>query len=253
MPYKLVREDADIDIGKLLGGKIKSFTIIDDTPGEFTQQGKKLIYSTPEVGIGDDHQASVEVTYVTKKGKTVTTELDLIVGDSDGTNASILGGDDPNSLLLNTASTKKHWLIYGLGDNDTIEAGNGNDTIYGGDGDDEITSYGGNDKVAGEGGNDTINTGLGTNIVDGGSGDDLIFLRGSGDTATGGDGIDSFGIYDLAGTFTITDFTAAVDKLYYEESRFQEASFAAIATKTATGTLLTFDADTKVLLEGFFL
>src|SRR4051812_37337173 len=59
--------------------------------------------------------------------------------------------------------------VFGLGGNDTIEAGYGDDSIFGGEGDDRLYGQGGNDRF-GEGfhgrGNDTIEGGDGFDTVD---------------------------------------------------------------------------------------
>jgi Ca2+-binding RTX toxin-like protein len=70
-------------------------------------------------------------------------------------------GDDASKVIWGTNDASGDY-IYGLGGNDTIEAGNGNDHLYGGLG---------NDKLYGQGGNDTLdgwNTGQGDDLLDGG-------------------------------------------------------------------------------------
>lgn len=250
MVIKLVGEDGTTNISKLLHLKVQSFVADESGPGEFSKVGKNLIFTAPEMEFGDEYEKSVTISYLNKNGKLLTKEFTFIVADTDGVKSTLMGDDGPNTVINPSGKSQ---LIYGLGGDDVIKPGNGNDKIYAGDGNDEIYGYGGDDKIAGEGGNDTINAGEGTNFVNAGAGDDLIFIRGTNDVVVGGDGIDSFGLYDLAGVTVIKDFVSGTDKLYYEGNRFNESEFAGIATAAATGTILKFDADTSVLLEGLFL
>jgi Ca2+-binding RTX toxin-like protein len=250
MTPKLVGENFQVDIGKLLGLKVKSFS--DDVgPGEFSLVGKKLFFSTPVMELGDDYEASVTITYLNKKGRAVTHEFDFIVADNDAIPFStFVGSAGPNSYINNTS---KNVLAYGLGGNDVIKPGTGDDRLFGGSGDDELYGYQGKDQLAGEDGNDTLYAGTEDDVLDGGEGDDVLWSHGGNDVIIGGAGIDSFAILTGDGADVITDFVAGVDKVYFDEVRFNESQFAAIATETANGTLLTFDANTTVLLEGFFL
>ncbi|MEB8387032.1 calcium-binding protein [Rhodobacteraceae bacterium KMM 6894] len=63
--------------------------------------------------------------------------------------------DDGNEVI----GTPRGDILYGMGGNDTMEAGSGDDRIYGGDGDDEID---------GGSGEDYIRPGAGADTVDGG-------------------------------------------------------------------------------------
>lgn len=250
MTYLNVGEDGATDIGKLLKVKIKSFLSEDLEPGDFFMKGKKLFFDAPAIEFGDDYLASVTITYLNKKGKELTSDFEVVIQNSDGIK-SVIGGDDgPNTLSW---TTKKPILMYGHDGDDILKSGTGNDKVYGGDGDDEISTYQGNDEIMGGDGNDIIYAGTGNDLMNGGDGDDVIWSHGGNDTMTGGDGIDSFAILTGDGADIIKDFVAGVDKIYLDELRFNESQFASIATKTATGTLLTFDATTSVLLEGVFL
>jgi Ca2+-binding RTX toxin-like protein len=250
MSFLHVAENGLTDIGKLLKAKINSFEAIDAEPGEFSMTGKKLFFDAPAIEFGDEYFASATITYTTKKGKILTQEFEFLIENSDGIK-SVFGGDDgPNDMIL---GGKKATLIYTHGGDDTVSAGTGNDKLYGGDGDDSLHGNQGNDQILGEAGNDELMGGSGDDRIDGGAGDDTIYSWTGTDTITGGDGMDNFAFETDGGADIVTDFTSGVDDIYYNAEFVSEASFAAIATKTATGTLLTFDSTASVLLEGFFL
>jgi Ca2+-binding RTX toxin-like protein len=99
-------------------------------------------------------------------------------------------------------------LIYGMGGNDLINAGEGEDVAYGGEGNDLVfgnigndTVYGdaGDDLVKGGTGNDTLYGGTGADSLIGGDDRDVIVGGDDGDVADGGDGGDDLDVLDLRG------------------------------------------------------
>ena len=71
--------------------------------------------------------------------------------------------------------------LYGDGDDDLIEGGDGLDVLLGGTG---------NDTISGDAGNDWIQGGFGTDSLSGGLGNDTLYGDGDDDLIEGGDGVD---------------------------------------------------------------
>ena len=143
---------------------------------------------------------------------------DVITGDFG--NDTIDGGDGDDNISGGQGNDN---IMGGAGD-DNIDGGDGNDTIDGGDGNDVITGGAGSDDLKGGAGNDTISGGTGNDTIDGGAGNDTINAGAGDDTVTGGAGDDTitlgagkdtvvFGDFGTNGSDTITDFSAANDKV----------------------------------------
>lgn len=107
MTVTVVGENAKIDIGKPLGIKVKSFVTEDAGPGTFAMTGKKLIFTTPEMGINDDYDTSVTITYLNKKGREITKDFNFIVGDSDNTTTYYVGDAGANAEQPATSITMR--------------------------------------------------------------------------------------------------------------------------------------------------
>ena len=83
-------------------------------------------------------------------------------------------------------------MLFGQGDNDELQGGDGDDELYGGSGDDWLLGGEGNDHLRGGDGMDTLSD----------DGDGM-------DTLTGGAGADMFTFETSDGVNTITDFSVA--------------------------------------------
>ena len=127
---------------------------------------------------------------------------------------------------------------------DRLEGDAGANALRGGAGDDRLGGLGGDDRLVGGDGND---------IIAGGSGDDKIFGSAGDDRMTGGAGADSFVIQPGFGRDVVTDFShASGDVILFDRDVF--ASFTEVMAHAGAygtdGTVITLDADDKLILPG---
>jgi Ca2+-binding RTX toxin-like protein len=115
--------------------------------------------------------------------------IDYSFGIGTFTSIKVLGGDGADTITIGNSinglgelPVVRPALIYGEGDNDTIDATDNADTVYGGYGNDNLDGYEGNDLVYG---------GRGLGDGDDPSGNDTLLGNGGGDTLRGEGGNDS--------------------------------------------------------------
>ncbi len=211
--------------------------------------------------------AAGDFTYTPVTGFTGSDSFTYTLQDSSGASATgtvsisvkvpITGtaGTDGDDIITSGSGND---TIHGLGGNDTISAGSGNDTVYGDDGNDTLSGNTGDDVLyAGTGNNllhgnddnDTLYAGTGNDTLFGDNGSDLLVAGAGTATMTGGGGADVFQFTTVSGNLnTITDFhTGNGDKIdisniisYQPGDNITDFLH---ATKTATGTILSVDAD----------
>ncbi len=191
--------DAGVDT-PVAGDNGGLFTIKANGDVDFNANGE-----FDDLGLNDVRETSVTYTISDGKGGFDTATVTFEVGGTnDGTvfgtdgndvmnpgyvdaNGDIIDGND--AILLDDVGNDD--LIYGLGGNDTINAGNGDDEVYGGEGNDSIAGSAGKDTVYGDAGNDIVRGGDGADTVYGGEGDDTGFGGDGDDTVFGDAGNDT--------------------------------------------------------------
>jgi serralysin len=133
-------------------------------------------------------------------------------------------------------------LLMGGDDNDNIQGGSGGDVIHGEDGDDYIDGEKGFDFLYGGADEDTIKGGTGDDFIDGGADDDRLF---------GDAGADTF-FFDMnSGKDWIKDWETGVD--FLDLTSFGLADYAAVEalmSQTTNALRITFDANTRISIEG---
>ncbi|MGO1076862.1 calcium-binding protein [Inquilinus sp. CA228] len=127
---------------------------------------------------------------------------------------------------------------------DRLEGDAASNALRGGAGDDRLGGLGGDDRLVGGDGNDVIAGGSGSDRIYGGAGDDRI---------AGGAGADTVVVQPGFGRDVVTDFDGAGgDVILFDRDVF--ASFAEVmahaADYGADGTVITLDADDKLILLG---
>lgn len=126
--------------------------------------------------------------------------------------------DDPTVWDIATVkakfqtSTPNNDILYGFGQGDSIDGGQGadqlfgsggNDTLYGGAGRDTVHGDAGDDSLRGDAGNDTLYGDAANDVLDGGAGNDLLYGGTGADTymfglGSGQDTIDNHDTTDTA-------------------------------------------------------
>lgn len=205
----------DFEIGVdtlIVQGQMLSGLAIEGLPSDFTTSAAAdgslvlnygVIHSVTLNGVtSEEFFADIGVTAAATVGTAGDDVIDATFSDAEGDTVS------------DGAET-----IFGLGGNDTINAGKGNDTIYGGDGNDIINPDRGSKTIYGENGDDTIYV-IDSSVVDGGAGNDHLFSnlnKGGDHTFTGGTGMDTFEFAYAGATKAaneiITDFEVGIDAL----------------------------------------
>jgi Ca2+-binding RTX toxin-like protein len=127
---------------------------------------------------------------------------------------------------------------------DRLEGDAAANALRGGAGDDRLGGLGGDDRLVGGDGNDVIAGGSGSDRIYGGAGDDRL---------TGGAGADTLVVQPGFGRDVVTDFDhAGGDVILFDRAVF--GSFAEVmahaADYGADGTVITLDADDKLILLG---
>ena len=146
------------------------------------------------------------------------------VGIVDGTSGSDFidetFSDNEGDMLTDGNDT----IMAGAGDDEVI-ADRGNDIVYGGAGNDSIGSLRGSNELYGEEGDDALVALRHTSLLDGGAGNDILggdLSKGADHTMTGGEGVDTFVVVRMneekVSDVTITDFGAATETLYIDET-----------------------------------
>jgi VCBS repeat-containing protein len=144
-----------------------------------------------------------------------------------------------------TGSNKDDLLVDAAGFDSQIFGGNGDDTLRGGDG---------ADVLRGENGRDSLFGGDGADTLIGGSGEDLL---------SGGAGADIFVIARNGGRDTITDFSAAQDRLLFEDGArglsFRDLDLDgdgradAVEVRASGGQVVLAELSIQALVDGGFL
>lgn len=123
-----------------------------------------------------------------------------------GGNDTVIGSDGPNHFLGEAGDDRLAgtYRVYGRGDPDWLEGGEGNDILHGGDGDDLLEGGAGSDVLIGDLGDDrlfaetqphSLAAGAADSSRDwlaGGAGDDLLVGAAGADVLSGGNGADLF-------------------------------------------------------------
>lgn len=180
---------------------------------------------------------------------------DTIHGSDGG---DVIGGGLGDDLVNAAAGDD---LVYaGKTGRDTLEGGDGNDTLYGGTENDLIKGQAGHDLLFGGAGDDVIEGGVGNDNLFNGSGDDTVsgsagsdsLWGGAGnDILSGGPGPDTFAFSETSGHDKVTDFELDSDILILSAAGIID--FAAAASETEEGLLITLSDASSVLLEGLTL
>ena len=140
------------------------------------------------------------------------------------------------SMISGPNVNKGKVLDYLTSGDNTLDGSSTNDNMTGGKGNDSLFGNAGNDKLSGGKGNDTL---------DGGAGKDVL---------TGGDGSDTFVFHGVFGQDRVTDFTAGVDHLTFDQSLFADtASVLSHAHQAGADVVISTDASHTVTLSGVSL
>lgn len=100
-------------------------------------------------------------------------------------------------------------------------------------------------------GNDTITGGAGTDNIGGGAGNDTITGGAGNDDLTGGTGADTFVFHTGFGIDTVSGFDETLDYLQFDQGIFANvAALLAATTDSGANTVIEYDANNKVTLEG---
>ncbi|WP_281855903.1 beta strand repeat-containing protein [Litoreibacter halocynthiae] len=235
-------------------GQMLSGLVIEDLPSDFTSSatadGSLIlnyggIHSVTLNGVtSEEFFVDIGVTATATVGTAGDDVIDASFSDAEG------------DAVSDGAET-----IFGLGGNDTINAGKGNDTIYGGDGNDIINPDRGSKTIYGENGDDTIYV-IDSSVVDGGAGNDYLFSnlnKGGDHTFTGGTGMDTFEFAYAGATKAaievITDFEVGIDALIIDGQTLSGLTLGDLpspyTSATADGSLvLNYGGIHSVTLEG---
>ncbi|MGQ0595642.1 calcium-binding protein [Aquabacterium sp.] len=139
----------------------------------------------------------------------------------------IIFADDPTVWNIATVkaklqtSTPNNDILYGFGQGDSIDGGQGadqlfgsggNDTLYGGAGRDTVHGDAGDDSLRGDAGNDTLYGDAANDVLDGGAGNDMLYGGTGADTymfglGSGQDTIDNHDTTDTASINSIENDT----------------------------------------------
>ncbi|WP_432450621.1 calcium-binding protein [Aliiroseovarius marinus] len=203
----------------------------------------------------------VEIHYgnsdvVLLEGLDLTPASNVVDGTEAGETMNIGYEDAEGDKITDVTSVED--VIYGYGGDDKISGGKGADTIYGGEGDDIIYGNSQSDALYGEAGNDELYSGKHGSLLDGGAGDDHLYAHmgnTGGHTLTGGEGADRFEFRNdgtKLATATITDYDAAEDKLYIDETLIDLTNPASgyIVSAANGGTQISYGDGNTILLEG---
>ena len=148
---------------------------------------------------GGDDANSIDLNSVTNLTYPSLTVGGIRVDGGNGDD-TILGSPSYADSLLGGDGVDD---LNGQGGSDTLDGGDGRDSITGGDGDDSLIGEDGSDTITGDLGNDTIFGGDHADSIDGGDGADNIDAGQSNDTVTGGNGNDTIngsdGVDSLSG------------------------------------------------------
>ena len=136
---------------------------------------------------GGDDANSIDLNSVTNLTYPSLTVGGIRVDGGNGDD-TILGSPSYADSLLGGDGVDD---LNGQGGSDTLDGGDGRDSITGGDGDDSLIGEDGSDTINGNLGNDTIFGGDHADSIDGGDGADNIDAGQSNDTVTGGNGNDT--------------------------------------------------------------
>lgn len=100
-------------------------------------------------------------------------------------------------------------------------------------------------------GNDTITGGAGTDSINGGAGNDTITGGAGNDDLTGGAGADTLVFHAGFGIDTVSGFDETLDYLQFDQGIFADvAALLAATTDSGANTVIQYDANNKVTLEG---
>lgn len=100
-------------------------------------------------------------------------------------------------------------------------------------------------------GNDTITGGAGADSINGGAGNDTITGGAGNDDLTGGAGADTLVFHAGFGTDTVSGFDETLDYLQFDQGIFADvAALLAATTDSGANTVIQYDANNKVTLEG---
>lgn len=144
-------------------------------------------------------------------------------------------------------------LFFGLGGNDTLNAGRGNDYIYGGSGNDTITGGDGNDVVVGEANDDIFISGKGDDVAWGGTKGSTYYGTGDGtdlaDYSAARDGIE-ISVDAATNRLTVQDGDGGTDQLASIERIIGSARS---DTFTFTGSGTDAKVDMADVVDGYVL
>jgi Ca2+-binding RTX toxin-like protein len=209
----------------------------------------EIIAQASNISIGIRAITGVEkVTAGINTGVTInayagSTPLDFTAVNLGGIVAINGSSNDNNVIYL--AGKNAGVDDFGLGREDTVNAGGGDDTIYGGYLDDLLNGDAGNDLLYGDEGDDVISAGDGLDGVSGGDGLDIL---------TGGAGADKFIFSAGHDTDTVTDFSVTETDELISLAGFvgidDFTDLAAITSQSGADTIIDFGNGDVLTLTG---
>lgn len=129
---------------------------------------------------------------------------DGVVLEGEAAVHKILGAEAGGRVLFGTASDD---VLTGTANDELLLGKVGTDTLNGG---------GGNDELYGDVGNDTLSGGQGNDLLDGGDGDDVLIGGAGSNRLIGGQGLDTYLLGNEAGSSTIQDSAAEINRIQLE-------------------------------------
>ncbi len=182
---------------------------------------------TPAASEGTKRLTGIErIEFQTARADLISV-ADLVLADSDG------------------ATTGAQELIFLVGGDRFVAAGDGADTVFGTHGADTVAGDAGDDLIEGGDGDDSLDGGSGDDTVIGGGGNDVVIGGAGNDQMIGGTGQNAF-VFLLQGQRqfdTIVDFQPGFDRVFVDSLFYNTAI-------SGEDVLLDFGGGEILMLEG---